>query len=434
MEVDDIVVDDAASSSSDEEIVPMVHGVTEEEDIGAGPIKTKNEIIEAPIAEFPAIIDPDKKIEVIGSVFSLVEKVVVVQALKDSRPLNIDNLLCYGDRVTLGRIDEVFGPVVQPLFTIRYAKNTDIDPEKCKPGEPVYYVPEMASYILPDTIKCKGSDASNLHDEEPAVEEIEFSDDEAEREFKKKAKDAKKQSKGQNRRDPSAATMGSKQQPSIQSDFYTPLERPQFAHTNVSSPTMTPSYPTQTWSQPYPYAQAYPPYQQQHGYPQYPQSYASQYTQPQQYPSPYGVPPPPPPPPQDAVQQQQQQQLQPQAYIMYPDPQMYSLPPTQPSTGYTTPQPRHVDYYAEEEEVETWWEIHKVNVRKCTIVFTMLGVVCAAVGLYMALQCDKHTGCVTGWTVPIILCVVGSCLAVVSICTCYCLKSKYNDVEYDFDD
>ena len=45
----------------------------------------------------------------------------------------------------------------------------------------VFHVPRRSKYVfLREIVRIKGSDASNVNDEEPAEDELEFSDDEAE--------------------------------------------------------------------------------------------------------------------------------------------------------------------------------------------------------------------------------------------------------------
>ena len=52
----------------------------------------------------------------------------------------------------------------------------------------VFHVPGRSRFVAVDSIRIKGSDASNLYDEEPAVYELEFSDDEAEAAHKRNLK------------------------------------------------------------------------------------------------------------------------------------------------------------------------------------------------------------------------------------------------------
>lgn len=53
----------------------------------------------------------------------------------------------------------------------------------------VFHIPRRSKYVFVDMIqKMRGSDASNIHDEEPAEDEVEFSDDEKEAAFKQQRK------------------------------------------------------------------------------------------------------------------------------------------------------------------------------------------------------------------------------------------------------
>lgn len=70
-------------------------------------------------------------------------------------------------------------------FTATFPLNTDI----VQVSRPVYHVPQRSKYVFTrDLVKFKGSDASNLHDEEVGENELEFSDDEAEAEYKRRRK------------------------------------------------------------------------------------------------------------------------------------------------------------------------------------------------------------------------------------------------------
>ena len=61
-----------------------------------------------------------------------------------------------------------------------------MDTEKVKISREVFHLPARSKFVFVSQIKAyKGSDASNAHDEEPADDELEFSDDEAERAHKR---------------------------------------------------------------------------------------------------------------------------------------------------------------------------------------------------------------------------------------------------------
>jgi rRNA processing protein Gar1 len=263
--------------------------------------------------------------------------------------------------VPLGKIFEVFGPVSQPLYSIRFAEvlpeeeenkdekkleatPTDGIPEasaanatatadlwspdgkytklvKDSSNLPVYYLQDKASLVDTSVIlrlSGRGCDASNLYDEEVVnTNDMYFSDDEQERQVKGKGK----KNKNRNDRQRQAQASSHGQLP------YNQIPTPQGFHSTGSLPAGVP--PPYGGAIPQGYQQSYPQqgYQQgqHHGYPQqgypqqgypqqgypqqgYPQQGYPQHGHPQQsYPHaapPYGGGPsghpgavPPPPPP-----------------------------------------------------------------------------------------------------------------------------------------
>ncbi|TPX47091.1 hypothetical protein SeMB42_g03466 [Synchytrium endobioticum] len=137
----------------------------------------------------------------IGAVFAVVETFVVVQAAVsgDYQVLDSDSILLFEDRTPLGRVYETLGPVSRPLYSVRFNGVADIDKEKCAIGARIFYMADLAKFVFTQPLKAqKGSDASNLHDEEPADDEVEFSDDEKELEYKRHLKTSKRKN-AQNR-------------------------------------------------------------------------------------------------------------------------------------------------------------------------------------------------------------------------------------------
>jgi H/ACA ribonucleoprotein complex non-core subunit NAF1 len=64
---------------------------------------------------------------------------------------------------------------------VRFSQKCPLDPEIVRPSREVFHVPRRSNYVFVNQLKlAKGSDASNVHDEEPADDEMEFSDDEDE--------------------------------------------------------------------------------------------------------------------------------------------------------------------------------------------------------------------------------------------------------------
>ncbi|EMD32566.1 hypothetical protein CERSUDRAFT_99296 [Gelatoporia subvermispora B] len=197
--------DSSSSSGSDSDIedeptktsqAPASQVVDADDDEEAGPagaadtlLKTKNEILDTPII-IPEIeeVGPLELLEKVGEVMSIVDKVVIVKGLPSElanraseQALDSDTLLVFEDRKVLGYIYETFGPTTQPLYQVRFNDQYPLDLTKVQVSRPVFHVPERSRFVFVRQLKrFKGSDASNVNDEEPAEDELEFSDDEQE--------------------------------------------------------------------------------------------------------------------------------------------------------------------------------------------------------------------------------------------------------------
>lgn len=89
------------------------------------------------------------------------------------------------------QIFETFGSVSSPFYSIRFPASSPPSPEVFTVGRKLFYAPSLAAYIFTRELRAlKGSDASNLYDEEIGAQEMEFSDDEAEQEYKRSMKEA----------------------------------------------------------------------------------------------------------------------------------------------------------------------------------------------------------------------------------------------------
>lgn len=156
-----------------------------------GEIKSANE---QKIDELPPVtigditIPPSEVIMKAGEVQSVVSKILVIEADMSTPALSINSVVCTLERKVVGRIFEVFGPVVCPFYSIRF--NTESDAQAFQPGTKLFSVPSLSSNAVPD--RSKGSDASNFYDEELPDHLREFSDDELEQEAAKHKKLKKK--------------------------------------------------------------------------------------------------------------------------------------------------------------------------------------------------------------------------------------------------
>ena len=96
-----------------------------------------------------------------------------------------------------GRIFDVFGPVIRPLYSLRFESEEDFDKiTGLTVGADVSVAPSdprLTSYVfLKDLLKLKGTDASWEDDGEAPEEMAEFSDDETERQAKQQKQRVKR--------------------------------------------------------------------------------------------------------------------------------------------------------------------------------------------------------------------------------------------------
>ncbi|CAI5708669.1 unnamed protein product [Peronospora destructor] len=176
----------ADESSSDEEgeepaklRAEIEAAMTKEDNKMSGLLTTEHEVVTAPVREPDVELTEGCPVAHCGSILnvSLPGLMMTVKSNPKSKPLDEGSVLCLEDRTVLGCVDEVFGPVLVPLYLVRF-ENASKMPKKATVDAAVYFAIEHTTYIIPENIKDKGTDASNLFDEE--TEETEFSDDEAE--------------------------------------------------------------------------------------------------------------------------------------------------------------------------------------------------------------------------------------------------------------
>ena len=142
--VDTAKAEESSSSSSDssdsedeniatkkgyKKAAKLISMYTEEEgdDVPSGPLKTKNEVDEVvePINPDLLTIEDTSALICIGEVKYRIdhECVVVIQADFTTSPLNEGSILCNIDGKVLGKIQEIFGPITTPYYTVKW-KNT----------------------------------------------------------------------------------------------------------------------------------------------------------------------------------------------------------------------------------------------------------------------------------------------------------------------
>ncbi|EPS41642.1 hypothetical protein H072_4459 [Dactylellina haptotyla CBS 200.50] len=197
----------------------------------SGPYRTKNELPEARSARPNIDISASTPIVFLGTIDSVVNDLILIRASVSGeyQVLNEQSLLCFEDRSLLGPVQETFGRVEQPFYTVRLKDAEEVKSLSATEGRNVHYIPSHSTFLFTKSIRAlKGSDASNLHDEEVGDDEREFSDDEAEADFKRRQKEERK-AKGQHRAQP---------QPSDAIDEpYVPLSRPANLHEMSAPPS-----------------------------------------------------------------------------------------------------------------------------------------------------------------------------------------------------
>lgn len=217
---------------------------------GSVQVRTKNEILEDKVEKPNVTITATMKLQDLGTVEFLVGNLVVIKAniSGEFQVLESGSVLCLADRTVIGTVAEPLGRVQQPYYSVRFNSKEEIAEAGVAVGTNVFYVEEYSRRAFTQTLKTmKGSDASNIHDEEVGEDEVEFSDDEAEAEYKKRGRLGRQGGRGSRHASqmpfgrhvpPAAAGSGLKydngpasaEVPRADDELYTPLARPSNFH------------------------------------------------------------------------------------------------------------------------------------------------------------------------------------------------------------
>lgn len=167
---------------------------------GAGnQLRTKNEVPEEIIPKPDVTITPEMPIARLGDVEGVVDNIILIKAFTtgEYQVLREESVLCLEDRSVIGVVSETLGRVEQPLYCVRFTNAAAIAEAGLSVGTTVYYSEQHSTYVFTQALKAyKGTDASNLYDEEVGDEEMEFSDDEMEAEHKRRIKQKKAEKRG----------------------------------------------------------------------------------------------------------------------------------------------------------------------------------------------------------------------------------------------
>ena len=157
----------------------------------AGVLRTTNEKPDEIVPKPDITVTADMKIDELGRVENLVENLALIKANTSGeyQVLESGSVICLENRSVIGIIAETLGRVQQPYYSVRFTNAAAITEAGISQDTRVFYVGDHSSTVFTQPLKAfKGSDASNLHDEEVGDDELEFSDDEAEAEHKRQVK------------------------------------------------------------------------------------------------------------------------------------------------------------------------------------------------------------------------------------------------------
>jgi len=153
---------------------------------------TKNEQSEVKEIPIPFEVKENENIAIIGIIESKVNEILLIKPSETTSTgvLDLDNIIFNSNKVAIGYIDDVIGNINQPLYVVKIFPNLDVKKICCE-NELVYYVKEKGKVLGMSKLKesiGKGSDASNMYDEEVTEDDKDFSDDEEEQNHKHRNK------------------------------------------------------------------------------------------------------------------------------------------------------------------------------------------------------------------------------------------------------
>lgn len=187
----------SGAARSDVESIESANAGTRDAN-GSKPLRTKNEKPDEIVPKPDVTITSDMEIQELGTVEKVVEDNILIKAKVSGEyeVLESGSVLCLGNRSVIGVVAETLGLVQQPYYTVRFSNIAAITEAGIMTGSLVFYLKERSRYVFTQPLKTlKGSDASNMHDEEVAENEVEFSDDEDEISHKQHLKKLRNQPK-----------------------------------------------------------------------------------------------------------------------------------------------------------------------------------------------------------------------------------------------
>ncbi|KAK9778600.1 putative H/ACA ribonucleoprotein complex non-core subunit NAF1 [Seiridium cardinale] len=160
-----------------------------------GQLRTKNEVPEEVVPKPDVTITPEMKLHQLGEVEHVVENAILIKAYTSGeyQVLDAGSVLCTEDRTVIAALADLIGSVREPRYMARFTNGEEIKTLGIEVGTKIYYANEHATFVFTEPLKgLRGTDASNLNDEEVNDDEMEFSDDEKEMAYKRELKEKRK--------------------------------------------------------------------------------------------------------------------------------------------------------------------------------------------------------------------------------------------------
>lgn len=189
-----------------------------------------------------------------GEVQAHLEGMVVVKAPKNQKvPLNEGCVLILESaRQPIGIIEDIFGPITDPLYALRFCGAQEVYDSVIQ-GARIAFVERLANYIPNyEELKEKGYDANDVAAQGEDNDNVEFSDDEAEAQFKRQLKAAKRKTSdgprvfgGLGSKGATKATAGQLSGMSLQQQGARKGMRPSYAPTKEHNPIKYSPWPPQ---------------------------------------------------------------------------------------------------------------------------------------------------------------------------------------------
>ncbi|CAM0945238.1 unnamed protein product [Alopecurus aequalis] len=189
----DAGVGDMAALIEEGELMVGINEDEDDEEEEASKRDSKHEVeVLPPVPKIEIQLEPHHKALPVGTISSIMGERVIVEGSVQHNPLNEGSILWITEsRTPLGIVEELFGPVKNPYYLVRYNSVEEV-PTGISAGTAVSFVIEFADHILNlKELYTKGYDESldNVDDQT----DPEFSDDEKEAEYKRSLRMGKRQ-------------------------------------------------------------------------------------------------------------------------------------------------------------------------------------------------------------------------------------------------